>query len=209
MQGAPTDEERLIVERPFPEAPLRDGIGEEDNEIPMWFNVGFYGLIGVGIVYIIYYLFSGWSSAGMYAAEAAIAEERLAEIRASMPTANPYRGDDAALVEGKEVFATICVACHLADGRGLVGPSLIDPYWKYGDDDEALFITVSDGRPLGMPPWGAQLGTEKIWKVLAYMETLPRTEEFGVGSPEYDAAQAAQAAQPAQPAQPAGGTATP
>ena len=30
-----------------------------------------------------------------------------------------------------------------------------------------------------MPPWGAQLGAEKIWKVLAYLETLPRSPRAG------------------------------
>ncbi len=48
---------------------------------------------------------------------------------------------------------------------------------------------MSEGRPLGMPPWGPQLGTEKIWQVLAYLETLPRQSEPGIGSPEYEAAE--------------------
>jgi mono/diheme cytochrome c family protein len=34
-----------------------------------------------------------------------------------------------------------------------------------------------------MPAWGAQLGDEKIWKVLAYLETLPQQSEPGVGAP--------------------------
>jgi mono/diheme cytochrome c family protein len=76
-----------------------------------------------------------------------------------------------------------------------VGPSLVDPYWKYGHGDAELFETVSAGRPLGMPPWGAQLGDEKIWKVLAYLETLPRSDEPGVGAPDY-APPAAPAAAP-------------
>jgi mono/diheme cytochrome c family protein len=42
-----------------------------------------------------------------------------------------------------------------------------------------------------MPPWGTTLGTEKIWKVLAYIETLPKTDEPGVGSPDYAAPAAA------------------
>ncbi|MDX1650052.1 MAG: c-type cytochrome, partial [Myxococcota bacterium] len=110
---------------------------------------------------------------------------------------NPYGPEDAeAVATGKEVFETICVACHQADGSGLVGPSLVDPYWKYGDSDEAKFVSVHDGRPMGMPPWGAQLGSEKIWKVLAYMETLPESDEPGVGAPGYEAATAGGAAAP-------------
>ncbi len=195
----PTEEGTLdapVAELPIEGAPVRDGIGEEDNPIPLWFNVGFYGLMAWGVVYIIYFMGTGWTQAGRFAVEAAAAEERYAAIRAEMPTENPYRGDAAALAEGKELWATICVACHLPDGQGLVGPSVIDPYWKYGDSDEALFETVNDGRPLGMPPWGPTLGAEKIWKVLAYMETLPRTDEPGIGSPEYEAAQKAAAGAP-------------
>ena len=41
------------MSEPFSEIPelaradeaVRDGIGEEDNPVPLWFNVGFYGLI--------------------------------------------------------------------------------------------------------------------------------------------------------------------
>lgn len=170
------------------EAAPRDGIGENDNPIPLWFNVSFYGALVFGVLYILYYNFSGWSQVGQYEAEVGRRAEYLAALRAAAPAAateNPYRGDAAALAEGKQVFETICLACHLADGRGLVGPSLVDPYWKYGHDDTALFQTVADGRPAGMPPWGAQLGPDKIWKVLAYIETLPRSPEPGVGAPDY------------------------
>jgi cytochrome c oxidase cbb3-type subunit 3 len=189
-----------IPERPRGDEAPRDGIGEEDNAIPLWFNFGFYGLIGVGLVYIVYYAFlSGWSQIGQYERESAEAEARYAEVRrANEPTENPYHGDAEAIAKGAETWNTICVACHLPDATGLVGPSLVDPYWKYGHADAELFKTVSAGRPLGMPPWGPQLGTEKIWQVLAYVETFPKRAEPGIGSPEYEAAAAAAQAAPAQ-----------
>jgi cytochrome c oxidase cbb3-type subunit 3 len=174
-----------IAEYERADAALRDGIGEEDNRIPRWFNITFLGTILFAAVYIPYYTLSGWSSAGMYETEVAKAEALRAAAAASLPTTNPFRGDSAAIAEGKEVFTTICVACHLADGSGLVGPSLVDPYWKYGDSDPALFETVAKGRPLGMPPWGTQLGNDKIWKVLSYLETLPRSAKPGVGAPDF------------------------
>ena len=184
-----------IAELPRADAALRDGIGEEDHAIPLWFNVGFYGLIGFGIAYILWYaLLSGWSQSGQYEAELAAAATRYGTQRAeAAPTTNPYHGDAAAIAQGKQTFETICLACHLIDGTGLVGPSLVDPYWKYGHSDAELFATVSAGRPLGMPPWGPQLGTEKIWQVLAYIETLPKRAEPGVGSPEFEAKRAAAA----------------
>jgi cytochrome c oxidase cbb3-type subunit 3 len=182
-----------VPERPRADAAPRDGIGEENHPIPLWFNLGFYGLIAVGLVYIAHYGFlSGWSQRGQYEAEVAAAEARYAAVlAANRPSANPYHGDAAAIAKGAETWNTICVACHLPEGTGLVGPSLVDPYWKYGHSDAELFQTVADGRPLGMPPWGTQLGTEKIWQVLAYLETLPKHAEPGIGSPEYEAAHAA------------------
>ena len=173
-----------IVELPRTDAALRDGIDEDDNPIPRWFNWSFSATVVFGIVYSIYYLFSGWSAEGQYLAEVDVATERYAAVRADLPSENPYTGDSAAIAQGQEVWISTCSACHKPDGSGLVGPSLIDPYWKYGDSDEALFETVNAGRPLGMPPWGPQLGSEKIWKVLAYMRTLPRTSEPGMGAPE-------------------------
>jgi cytochrome c oxidase cbb3-type subunit 3 len=174
-----------IVELEREGAPDRDGIGEEDNAIPLWFNASFGGTIVFAIVYIVWYGFAGWSQRGQYEQELAAAAVRAEQVRAERPSANPYRDDATAVAEGAQVFATICAVCHKPDGSGLVGPSLVDPYWKYGHDDAALFETVAVGRPLGMPPWGAQLGDEKIWKVLAYLETLPRQQAPGVGAPDY------------------------
>jgi len=174
-----------IVELERQDTAARDGIGEEENAIPFWFNATFGATIVIAIVYVIYYGFSGWSQRSQYETEVARAATRAEQVRAQRPSANPYRGDAAAVADGAQVFATICAVCHKPDGSGLVGPSLVDPYWKYGTEDAALFETVAAGRPLGMPPWGAQLGDEKIWKVLAYLETLPRSNAPGVGAPDY------------------------
>jgi cytochrome c oxidase cbb3-type subunit III len=174
---------REIPEHPRPGEPLRDGIGEEDNDIPAWWWWSFIATILFAAFYVPYYTLSGWSQEGMYAAQVARAEAQMAAVRASLPTANPFRGDEAAIAEGKQIFDTICAACHKPDGSGLVGPSLVDPYWKYGSDDVALFESVAVGRPAGMPGWEAQLGSEKIWKVLAFMETLPRQEGSGSAVP--------------------------
>ena len=175
-----------IPEYELEDRPVRDGIGEDDNPIPPWFLVTLGGTVVFALFYIPFYLFSGWSSASQWAAAQERAEERYAAVRAAQPTPadNPYRGDAQAIAAGQEVFVATCAACHKPDGSGLVGPSLVDPYWKYGREDPVLFETVAKGRPLGMPPWGAALGEEKIWKVLAYMETLPQSDVPGVGAPD-------------------------
>jgi cytochrome c oxidase cbb3-type subunit 3 len=180
--AAPSEE---IAERPDRAAPHNDGIREEDNPIPSWFNLSFLGTILFAIVYVIYYMATGWTSRAQYQAEAEQAEAAAAVARAGLPTANPYHGDAAAIADGQQVFTQICAACHKPDGSGLVGPSLVDPYWKYGHSDAELYQTVMAGRPAGMPGWGAQLGSEKVWRVLAYLETLPRSQAPGVGAPDY------------------------
>jgi cytochrome c oxidase cbb3-type subunit III len=128
------------------------------------------------VIYIAYFLLSGWSQADRYLAEVSRAEERYAAVRGERAGENPFRGDVAAIAEGQETFSMVCAACHQADGTGLVGPSLVGSAWKYGGSDADLFESVAEGRPQGMPPWAAQLGTDRIWKVLAFMETLPRQQ---------------------------------
>jgi cytochrome c oxidase cbb3-type subunit 3 len=176
-----------IPERPLPGSDsLRDGIGEDDHPVPLWFNAAWIVSWIIGVAYIVWYLgLSDWSQRGQYAQEVAAAASRSAASAASAPDTNPYRGNAAAIADGAQTFQTICIACHGPDAHGLVGPSLVDPYWKYGSGDAERFKTVSEGRPGGMPPWGPQLGAEKIWKVLAYVDSLPKTGEPGFGAPDY------------------------
>lgn len=174
-----------IAERPNPGAPENDGISEEDHAIPVWFNAAFLVTIVFAFVYVIYYVVLGWTSRGQYEAEVAEAEAIAAVARANQPDANPYHGDAAAIADGQQVFTQICAACHKPDASGLVGPSLVDPYWKYGHTDAELFHSVMEGRAGGMPGWGAQLGSEKVWRALAYLESLPKTNAPGVGAPDY------------------------
>lgn len=183
---APVPDE--VAELPGEHVDGTDGIAEEDNPIPRWFNVSFLATVVFAIIYLAFYTLTGWSSRGQYEAEVAVATTRAEAVRAALPAGNPYTGNAAAIAEGQQVFLQICAACHKPDGSGLVGPSLVDPYWKYGDTDAALFETVSEGRPGGMPAWKSQLGTEKIWMALAYMATLPRSNAPGVGAPGVAAA---------------------
>lgn len=191
MSGEHRDETPERAEEALASEALRDGIGEDDNPIPRWFNFTFLASIAFALVYLLYYLFSGWSQVGQYEAErkqlAALAPPPAVQVAA----ANPFRGDAAALAAGKAHYDSICAVCHKADGSGLVGPSLVDPYWKYGSDDASLFASVSKGRPGGMPPWEAQLDADSRWQVLAYLETLPRSAAPGLGAPDYQAPNAA------------------
>jgi cytochrome c oxidase cbb3-type subunit 3 len=174
-----------VAERATPNAPGHDGITEEDHAIPQWFNVTFFASIVFAVVYLVYYGATAWTARGQYEAEVAVATETASAARASQPAGNPYHGNAVAIADGRQVWQQICSACHKPDASGLVGPSLVDPYWKYGHTDPELFQTVMDGRPGGMPAWGAQLGSDRVWRVLAYLETLPKSEALGAGAPGY------------------------
>ena len=181
-----TDPKLEIPERPLPGTAPRDGIAEDDHPVPFWFNAAWVLTWIFGVGYIVWYLgFSSWSARGQYAAEVAAAAKAAAVAAAAAPATNPFAGNAAAIADGAQTFTTICSACHGPGAHGLVGPSLVDPYWKYGSSDADRFKTVSEGRPGGMPAWGPQLGSERIWKVLAYIDTLPKTREPGFGAPDY------------------------
>jgi cytochrome c oxidase cbb3-type subunit III len=178
-------DDHYIPELPQAGEPHYDGIGEEDNPIPPWWWWTFFATILFAAFYIPYYMLTGWSQVSQYTQQV---EQAQAVAKAAAPAnsdTNPFHGNTAAIADGKQVFTTICAACHKPDGSGLVGPSLIDPYWKYGNQDHDLFLTVAKGRPGGMPAWESQLGTDKIWKALAYVETLPKSAQPGVGAPGF------------------------
>jgi cytochrome c oxidase cbb3-type subunit 3 len=87
--------------------------------------------------------------------------------------ANPYEGDGAAVAEGKALFASMnCVYCHGDAGSGLIGPALNGHGWRYGGAPAQLYNSIHDGRPQGMPAWGARLPPDQIWKLVAYLESL-------------------------------------
>jgi cytochrome c oxidase cbb3-type subunit 3 len=86
---------------------------------------------------------------------------------------NPYEGDAAAVTEGKALFASMnCVYCHGDNGAGLIGPALNGHGWRYGGAPAQLYNSIHDGRPQGMPAWGARLPPDQIWKLVAYLESL-------------------------------------
>ncbi|HET6516179.1 MAG TPA: c-type cytochrome [Thermodesulfovibrionales bacterium] len=85
---------------------------------------------------------------------------------------NPYEGDPRALQEGAEIFKKNCQVCHGAGGRGDICPNLTLKSKKYGDSDADLYLTISKGRPGGMPNWENSLGQDRIWKVITYIRSI-------------------------------------
>jgi cytochrome c oxidase cbb3-type subunit 2 len=99
---------------------------------------------------------------------------------------NPFAGNPKAIAEGKELYKTHCAVCHGPEGKGDIGPSLVDNVFLYveGDlpDDDYFEIinngttagTVEEGRTAkgGMPPFRGTLDKDKIWYLVSYIRSL-------------------------------------
>ncbi len=99
---------------------------------------------------------------------------------------NPLAGDPRVIKEGEELYEKNCEACHGDDGKGGIGPSLVDNIWLgvEGDiSDGAIYTIIAagtepgmmiEGRKAagGMPPFGASMDKHKIWSLVSYMRSI-------------------------------------
>ena len=87
---------------------------------------------------------------------------------------NPYRGDAAAIEQGKEVYGQWCASCHLADGTGRMGSNLVDPQVRYPrvSTTAGFFEVVYAGATGAMQAFGDRVGQDDILKIEAYVESL-------------------------------------
>jgi cytochrome c-L len=84
---------------------------------------------------------------------------------------NPYNVDSEAFGEGKDLYTSICQTCHMPDGSGRIGPSLVDRRHQYPQiaTDIGLFEVVFGGAGGAMQPFSKRLSQDQILKVIAYV----------------------------------------
>ena len=159
-----------------------DGIKELDSQIPPWFLWLFYITIFFSIVYMLdYHVFnSSPLQDEEYQLQVKQAEVERAALMNSGAMLNEETvtllTDQPAIDNGKQIFATNCVACHAADGGGLVGPNLTDDYWIHGGGVKNIFKTIKYGvTAKGMIAWQTQLNPKQIQDVASYIVTLHGT----------------------------------
>jgi cytochrome c oxidase cbb3-type subunit 3 len=142
---------------------------EGHNKIPKGWLLFFFGGIIFLIGYIVSYTpaISGWSFYKEF-------EKEMASAAKSEPSVAvmEYSGDKEAIKEGKEIYANTCAPCHNADATGGIGPNLTAAALKYGSTKKDIYESIAKGRPNGMPAFGPQIGSEKISKVAAFLESL-------------------------------------
>lgn len=87
---------------------------------------------------------------------------------------NPYRGDQAAIQAGRSLWQQWCVSCHLADGSGRLGPSLVDDNDRYPRvaTDVGMFEVIYGGGAGAMQAFGRRMDQDAILKLMAYLDTL-------------------------------------
>ena len=182
------DEAEIILDHNY------DGIKELDNNLPPWWIYGFYASIVFAAVYLLrYHVFSGPSQIDELETE--LADARIA-IEAYKKTAKnlvdintvTQLTEAADLSAGKTIFETNCVACHMADGGGGIGPNLTDPNWILGGDIKSVFKTVSEGgrSGKGMIAWKQQLKPLEMAQVSSYVLTFEGTTPANPKAPEGD-----------------------
>ncbi|GAL66600.1 cbb3-type cytochrome c oxidase N-terminal domain-containing protein [Jejuia pallidilutea] len=171
-----------------------DGIKELDNNLPPWWLYAFYASIVFAAVYLVrYHIFEGPTQIDELQTELAQAKIEIEEYKKTavdlvdentvVVLTNP---DD--LKTGQSIFETNCVACHMADGGGGIGPNLTDKHWILGGGIKNVFRTISEGgrSGKGMIPWKAQLKPSQIAKVASYVLTFEGTTPANPKAPEGD-----------------------
>ena len=161
-----------------------DGIKELDNVLPPWWLYGFYITIAIGIFYYIQVFTNSeeYSQAKEYAADVAQGKAEVEQYKKDHPELFSEENltaltDATDIAKGKELFATNCKVCHLADGGGSIGPNLTDEYWINGGGFKNVFHTISKGgRPgKGMIAWEATIGQKERQQLASYVLSLKGT----------------------------------
>ena len=169
-----------------------DGIQEYDNKLPNWWLYTLYGSILFSAGYWFHYQTSGFGDlpTAEYRADmdkaAAVEAQRIKAAGVMTPEALvALSKDKVTLDQGKQVFAATCLACHRADGGGVVGPNLTDDFWIHGASPDKVLKTITAGVPdKGMPAWGPQLGADRVRAVTAYVISLRGTNVANGKAPQ-------------------------
>lgn len=90
--------------------------------------------------------------------------------------------DELRAQRAKPKFATVCAACHGAEGKGnpaLGAPNLTDKTWLHGGTEAAIVESISRGRNSVMPGHKDIVGEAKAHLIAAYVWSLGGGEGAG------------------------------
>jgi mono/diheme cytochrome c family protein len=99
---------------------------------------------------------------------------------------NPIEATPDSVAAGKKTFATVCAACHGAEGKGGIvlsviedkggtqPPDLTDEKWDHGSSDGEIFTVIKKGiaPDFFMQPFDGRIPDNEIWNLVNYIKSL-------------------------------------
>lgn len=160
-----------------------DGIHELDNVLPPWWVYMFYATMIFAFVYIVrFHVVKEYNQTQEFEMEVAAANLAIEEYKKTAKDLVDVNTvvqltEASDLNTGKKIFESNCVACHMADGGGGIGPNLTDEYWILGGGIKNVFRTISEGGRdgKGMVSWKAILKPAEMAQVASYVLTFEGT----------------------------------
>lgn len=155
-----------------------DGIHyREEKSSPGIFRILFTVLVVWGVVFMGFYLFSGWSSQSEADLAKKARDDKKQAAHKSVEANAGGAGTTGHKVEqyiaaGKQLYGNLCAACHGENGKGSVGPDLTISKYKYGKSRLDIAKSISEGRPNGMPGFSSQVNHEQVESLVEYVMSL-------------------------------------
>ena len=176
-----------------------DGIKELDNNLPPWWVYSFYISIVFAFVYMAkYHIFDGATQQDEIEQEYAQADLEIEEYKKTAKNLVDFNTvelltEASDLQNGKKIFTENCIACHMADGGGGIGPNITDENWILGGGIKNVFKTISEGgrSGKGMVAWKKDLKPLEMAQVASYVLSMqgttpanPKPAEGDIWQPE-------------------------
>ncbi|MBN4047058.1 c-type cytochrome [bacterium AH-315-P13] len=182
------EEHEIIIDHNY------DGIKELDNNLPPWWVYSFYATIIFAVVYMFKYeVFDGDNQIDELETEYAEAKIAIEEYKKTAKDLVDFNTvvlltEASDLSAGKTIFELNCVACHMADGGGGIGPNLTDKNWILGGGIKNVFKVISEGGRdgKGMIAWKQSLKASEIAQVSSYLLQFQGTTPANPKAPEGD-----------------------
>lgn len=161
-----------------------DGIQEYDNPTPGWWVWVFVGSVVFAGLYFVYYhsapdrsIYDRLNDAADANAKKKLAALGITQLTVTESNMLLWMSDvdpkyQAYRDYGRSVFKQNCVACHGANGEGLVGPNLTDDYYKNIKKLTDIPRVINNGANNGAMPAWERLGPVDVALVATYVATL-------------------------------------
>jgi cytochrome c oxidase cbb3-type subunit 3 len=155
-----------------------DGIKYRDEKSsPGIFKTLFTVLVVWGVLFMGYYLFSGWTSQSEADAAKKVRDSQKQAAHKALETTGAGNAGSGHKVEnyvaaGKQLYGSLCAACHGEAAKGSVGPDLTASKYKYGKARLDVAKSISEGRPNGMPAFSSQITPEQVESLVEYVLSL-------------------------------------